>query len=135
MLIIPGCKLIWSSFCEQIAALLSCQCCSFCLVKLGMLLSLGLVWPGPTQGLSNLKIPPLSYLRPPQVLHSQQAATHSHSQSGQCSARLEARSEACSASSLKPKQDHSFNFPNSALVHPLSPLCIFVRGCHVPGLV
>ena len=33
-----------------------------CLVKLGMLLSLGLVWPGPTQGLSNLKIPPASYL-------------------------------------------------------------------------
>ena len=30
----------------------------------------------------------------------------SHSQSGQCPGRLEARSEACSALSLKPKQDY-----------------------------
>ena len=37
-------------------------------------------------------------------LHSQQAVTPSHSQSGQCPGRLEARSEACSALSLKPKQ-------------------------------
>ena len=28
-----------------------------------MLLSLGLDWPGPLQGLNNLKIPPASYLR------------------------------------------------------------------------
>ena len=36
------------------------------------------------------------------VLHSQQAVTPSHSQLGQCPGRLEARSEACSALSLKP---------------------------------
>ena len=36
----------------------------------------------------------------------------SHSQSGQCPGRLEARSEACSALSLKPKPDYSFHFPN-----------------------
>ena len=47
-----------------------------------------------------------------QVLRSQQAATHCPSQSGQCPARLEARSEACAALSPKPKQDYSFNFPN-----------------------
>ena len=41
-----------------------------------------------------------------QVLHSQQAVTHSHSQVGQYPGRLEARSEACSALSLKPKQDY-----------------------------
>ena len=41
-----------------------------------------------------------------QVLHSQQAVTHSHSQSGQCPSRLEARSETCSALSLKPKQEY-----------------------------
>ena len=37
----------------------------------------------------------------------------SHSQSGQSPDRSEARSEACSALSLKPKQDYSFNFPNT----------------------
>ena len=37
------------------------------------------------------------------VLHLQQAVTPSHSQSGQCPGRLEAKSEACSALSLKPK--------------------------------
>ena len=37
----------------------------------------------------------------------------SHSQSGQCPRRLEARSEDCCVLSLKPKQDYSFNFPNS----------------------
>ena len=35
-----------------------------------------------------------------QVLHSQQAVTHSHSQSRQCPGRLEARPEDCSALSL-----------------------------------
>ena len=58
---IPG-QLISSSICNQIASLFSCQCCLFCLVKLGMLLSLGLGWLGPLQGLNNLKIPPPSYL-------------------------------------------------------------------------
>ena len=47
------------------------------------------------------------------VLHSQQAVTPSHSQSGQCPGRLEARSEICSALSLKPIQDYSLNFPNT----------------------
>ena len=41
-----------------------------------------------------------------QVLHSQQVVIHNHSQLGQCPGRLEARSEACSALSLKPKQDY-----------------------------
>ena len=45
-----------------------------------------------------------------QVLHSEQAVTYSHSQSGQCPGSLEARSVACSALSLKPK-DFSFNSP------------------------
>ena len=49
------------------------------------------------------------------VLHSQQAVTPSHSQLGQCPGRLEARSEACSALSLKPNWDYSFNFPNTGL--------------------
>ena len=47
------------------------------------------------------------------ILHSQQAVTSSHSQSGKCPGRLEARSEVCSALSLKPKQDNLFNFPNT----------------------
>ena len=63
-----------------------------------MLLSLGLGWTEPLQGLRNLKI----YLSCTQVLHS----ARSHSQSGQCPGRLEARSEACSVSSLQPKQDY-----------------------------
>ena len=68
-----------------------------------MLLSLALGWPGPLQGLSSLRdsSPMLSMVL--QALHSQQAVTHSHDQSGQCPGRLEARSEACSALSLKPK--------------------------------
>ena len=50
----------------------------------------------------------------------------SHSQSlpvGQCPGRLEARSEACSALSLKPKQDYSLNVPNTQLelASPLPP--------------
>ena len=45
-----------------------------------------------------------------QVWHSQQAVTHSHSNSGQHPGRLEARSEACCALLLKPKQDYLFNF-------------------------
>ena len=52
------------------------------------------------------------------VLHSLQAVTHGHSQPEQCPGRLDARSEACSALSRKPKQDFFFfffNFPNSIL--------------------
>ena len=48
-----------------------------------------------------------------QVLHLLQTVTPSHSQSEWRPGRLEARSEACSASSLKPKKDYSFNFPNN----------------------
>ena len=40
------------------------------------------------------------------------AVNPSHSQSGQCPGSLEARSQACSALSLKPKQDYLFTFFN-----------------------
>ena len=44
-----------------------------------------------------------------QVLHSQQAVTPGHSQSGQCPGRLEARSEACSALlPLKLEEDYFY---------------------------
>ena len=44
--------------------------------KLWMLLSLELAWPGPLQGLNNLKIPPPSYLRCfKSCTHSRQALT------------------------------------------------------------
>ena len=46
-----------------------------------------------------------------QILHSQHAVTHSHSQSEQRPGRLEARSEACTALSLKLKT-RLLNFPN-----------------------
>ena len=80
-----------------------------------MLPSLGLGCPGPLQGLYSLKIPPPSYL------WCWKSCTHSrqlfrvNSQSGQCPGRLEARSEACSALSLKPKQDYIFNFLSNSL--------------------
>ena len=60
-------------------------------------------------GLKNLKISPPSYLRCCKACIS----AGSRSQSGQCPGRLEARSEACSALSLQPKQDYLFNFPNA----------------------
>ena len=107
---IPG-QLISSSICNQIASLFSCQCCVFCLVKLGMLLSLGLGWLGPLQGLNNLKIPPPSYIRCcKSCTHNRQSFTLTLSQG-----RLEARSEASSVLSQKPKQDYLFNFPNTQL--------------------
>ena len=40
-----------------------------------------------------------------------------HSQSGQCPGRLEARSEACSALSLRSKHDYLFIFPNNGIDH------------------
>ena len=69
------------------------------------------------------------------VLHSQRVVTPSHSRSGRCPGKLEARSEACSALSLKPKQHCSFNFPN---IHPEVKLLdrvtiqylIFLRSYH-----
>ena len=42
----------------------------------------------------------------------------SHSQSGQCPGRLEARSEACSASSVKPKQDYLISLTRCHLLGP-----------------
>ena len=70
----------------------------------------------------------------------------SHSQSGQCPGKLEAKSEACSAVSLKPKQDYLFNFPNTVAVCMASRwncmrlLCFllehwFSRGFWTPGIL
>ena len=70
-----------------------------------MLLSLGLDWLGPLQGLNNLKIPPPSYLRNLALTAGRQLLTV-NSQSGQHPGRLEARLEAYSDLSLKPKQDY-----------------------------
>ena len=50
LFIIPECKLISSSICEQIAALISCYCCLFCPVKFGMLLAWGSIGQGPSEG-------------------------------------------------------------------------------------
>ena len=68
-----------------------------------MLLSLGLGWPGPLQGLNNLKISPPSFIYGAASLA---LTAGGHSQSHSSPGRLEARSEACSALSLKPKQDY-----------------------------
>ena len=46
---------VFVSICDQ---MVSCSCCVFWLVKLGMLLNSGLGWPGPLQGLNNFKLPP-----------------------------------------------------------------------------
>ena len=76
-----------------------------------MLLSLGLGWPVLLQGLNNFNICPLIYLWCHKSWpHSRPSVS---SQSGQGPDRLQARSEACSALSLKPKQDYFFNFPNT----------------------
>ena len=81
-----------------------------------MLLSLGLGCPGPPQGPNNHQIPPPS---PPWRCRY---CTHSRRSRSlpvrQCPGRLEARSEACSALSLKPKQEYLFNFPNNQWCHP-----------------
>ena len=80
------------------------------LMKLRILLSLGLGWPGLLQGLNSFKICPLSYL------WCHRSCTQSNqsglSRSGQCPDSLGARSEACSALSLKPEQDYLYNLPN-----------------------
>ena len=69
-----------------------------------MLLSLGLSWPGPLQGLNNFKIhPPSTYGAARLALTAGGEGTP---RTGQCPGRLEARSEACSAFSLKPEQDN-----------------------------
>ena len=51
-----------------------------------------------------------------QVLHSQKTVTVSDSPSRQCPGRLEARSKACSALSLKPKQDFLISLPSTSIV-------------------
>jgi len=99
-LIIPGCKLISSSICEQLATLVSCKYCLFYLVKLGMLLRPG-AWlaRSPPEIQQSQVHPILSMVL--QVLH----LVGSHSQSGQCPGRIEVRSEACFALSLKPESE------------------------------
>ena len=84
-----------------------------CLKKPIMVLSLQLSRPRPLQGLDNLKICPLSYLwcHKPCTRIRQSG----HSQSGQCSGRLEARCKACSALSLKPRQNYLISL---ILAHP-----------------
>ena len=67
-----------------------------------MLLSLELGWPGPPQGLNNLKISPHFIYGAANLA----LTAGSHSQSHRSPGRLEARSEACSALFLKPKQDY-----------------------------
>ena len=53
-----------------------------------------------------------------QGLPSQQAVSHSHSWSGQCPGRLEARSEVCSGLSLKPKQDYLISLTEGRAFSP-----------------
>ena len=110
--IIPGCKLISSSICDKIAALVFMLKLLVLSCKNWMLLSLGLGCPGPLQGHNHLKILPPSYIWCcKSCTHSRQLLSVS-SPSGQCPGRLEVRSEAYSALSLKPNQDYLFNFPN-----------------------
>ena len=61
-----------------------------------------------------------------QVLHSQQVAIHNHSQLRQCPGRLEARSEACSALSLKPKQDYLISLTEERAFFPPQPCVVFL---------
>ena len=79
-----------------------------------MLLNLGLGWPGPLQGLNNLKTPPPSYLRCcKSCIHSRQSLIVTHSQDS-----VQAGWKQChrSALSLKPKQNYLFNFPADAKI-------------------
>ena len=66
-----------------------------------------------------------------QVLHSQQTVTPSHSQSGQCPDRLEARSEACSALSLKPTQDYLISL---TVLRDKNKLCSFIYSHIIFGI-
>ena len=75
-----------------------------------MLLSLGLSWPGPLQGLNNFKIHPSSTYGATRLALT--AGGQGIHRTGQRPGKLEARPEACSALSLKPKQDNVLNFPN-----------------------
>ena len=67
---------------------------------------LGLGWPDPLQGPNSLRSIPYVICGATWFALSRQSG---HSQSGQCPGRLEARSEACSAWSLKLKQDMSLS--------------------------
>ena len=78
-----------------------------------MLLSRGLGWPDPLQGLNTLKIPPASYLWPcKSCTHSRQSLPVTPNQSSvQAGSKQGQRTH--SALSLKPKPDYLFNFPNT----------------------
>ena len=67
-----------------------------------MLLSLGLDWLGPLQGLNNLKIPPPSYLWCCQSCTRSRQSLPVRATSRQIRSRV----RGCSALSLKPKQDY-----------------------------
>ena len=71
-----------------------------------MLLSWGLVGQTPFRGPTVSRSIPYVICGATWFALSRQSG---HSQSGQCPGRLEARSEACSAWSLKPKQDMSLS--------------------------
>ena len=79
-----------------------------------MLLSLELGWPNspPSQGST------ISRFLPRLIFGAASPAltAGSHSQSGQCPGRLEARSEACFALSLKPKQDYLISLTIPSLI-------------------
>ena len=85
----------------------------FCHVKLGMLLSQNLGWPDLGSIVSRF-FPYLIYGAARLALNS------SHSQSEQPPGMLEAKSETCSALSLKPEQDYLFNFPNNFCSHVIA---------------
>ena len=82
-----------------------------------MLLSLRLDCPGP------LQVSTISRLLPHLLYGAAGLALPANSlfQSEQCPGRLEARSEAHSALSLKPKQDYLFNFPNTLMKTKFQP--------------
>ena len=95
-----GGRLMSPSICDQVATLLMWMLCVLSWKTWNVARGLvGQTPPGSQQ--SQDSFPILSKVF--QVLHSEQAVTPSHSQSGQCPGRLEARSEACSGLSLKPK--------------------------------
>ena len=81
----------------------------FCLVKLGMWLSLGLGWPGPPPGAQ-----PSQDFSP--ILSMVLLTAGSPSQSlpvRAMSRQVRSKVRGCSALSVKPKQDYSLHFPKS----------------------
>ena len=74
---------------------------------------MGFGWPGHFQGLNNLKISLPSYLWCcKSCTYTRQSLPVTPSQDS-VPGRLEARSESCSALSLKSKQDYLCKFPNT----------------------